>query len=278
MRNLSHRHPRTTAFLILGLFAFAFAAPTLIYGPVDLADQRGLIDLDFLSYALRPQFAFAASVVFITFVIGWGKRSHLTSPLDRYGMRIALIIGLVLLILFASLATVVMIEGEGENRLQMLLIIVALNLMVGVFEEVLFRGILFAGLRARHSLTVAVVGSSVLFGLFHVINLSVGQSLSITVFQVVNATAIGLFLCAIMLQANSLWPAIILHAIWNCYAMAGQLLINTVPLDDMPEPSNPGPLNYLLPVIIMLAAAFLLHRWRVRMDRPKPPPIPPHSP
>lgn len=274
MRRFGRRHPRATALGTLSLFAALFAAPTLIYGPVDLAGADGLIALEYLAYALRPQLIFALSIVAIVLGLGWMQQTHLTTRPDPHGMRIAVGFGLFLAFFFLSLAAVVILEGEGDSRISTLIVIVALNLLVGLFEEVLFRGVVFHGLRARHSLAFAIAVSSVLFGAFHAVNLFVGQDLAITVFQIVNAAAIGLFFCAIMLQANSLWPAIFLHALWNCYAMTGQLLIDSVPFDNPPTMPDPGLASYGLPALISALALLLLWRWQVRIKRKIPPPIP----
>ena len=49
-------------------------------------------------------------------------------------------------------------------------------LLVGVAEEIIFRGFLFNGMRRTGSLTVAVVVSAITFGMGHIVNLLTGHA------------------------------------------------------------------------------------------------------
>jgi len=76
-------------------------------------------------------------------------------------------------------------------------------LLVPLGEEVLFRGVLFAGLR-RYGLTVAVVLSAVLFGAAHGLNV-VG----------ITAAVLGVLNALLYDRTRSIWPAVVAHAINN---------------------------------------------------------------
>ncbi|WP_254506757.1 CPBP family intramembrane glutamic endopeptidase [Anatilimnocola floriformis] len=92
------------------------------------------------------------------------------------------------------------------------LLIVALA--AGIGEEVLFRGLIQAGLAALLPNSFALVGSlliaSVLFGLCHY--------LSNTYFAL--ATLAGAYFGLLMLVSGSLLPAIIAHALYDFIALA----------------------------------------------------------
>lgn len=88
----------------------------------------------------------------------------------------------------------------------------------GFFEELVVRGavlmaFLFAMNRGKYQALGAALGSSIIFGLFHFINLTGGQPLGDTIQQVVYATGFGLVFVAIYYRTNSLWIPMILHGL-----------------------------------------------------------------
>lgn len=98
---------------------------------------------------------------------------------------------------------------------------VLLNLVIAVlvalFEEFLFRGLLFhlflKAARAKgNQLIMAAVASSALFSLTHLANLT-HQSLNVTVLQLIFTFVFGLLLCGVYYKSGSLiWP-LVLHAL-----------------------------------------------------------------
>lgn len=86
-------------------------------------------------------------------------------------------------------------------------------LCVGIVEEVLFRGLLFCAI-AKDNVKLAIVISSVTFGLGHILNLFNGVSTDIvaTLCQVVSAIGIGFLFVIIFHRGGSLIPCIIAHS------------------------------------------------------------------
>ncbi len=94
-------------------------------------------------------------------------------------------------------------------------------ILVAVAEEIFSRGIVF-GVLLRHGLTVAVIGSSLMFGLMH-INTYIGNFDAWPAYwHVMSAASFGVFACALMVLTRSIWMPIVLHAFSN----AGLLLRN----------------------------------------------------
>jgi len=92
-------------------------------------------------------------------------------------------------------------------------------ILVAVAEEIFSRGIVF-GVMLRHGLTVAVIGSSLMFGLMH-INTYIGNFDAWPAYwHVMSAASFGIFACALMVLTRSIWMPIVLHAFSN----AGLLL------------------------------------------------------
>ena len=96
-------------------------------------------------------------------------------------------------------------------------------ILVAVAEEIFSRGIVF-GVLLRHGLMVAVIGSSLMFGLMH-INSYIGNFDAWPAYwHVVSAASFGIFACALMVMTRSIWMPIVLHAFSN----AGLLLTSAV--------------------------------------------------
>ncbi|MGN7328788.1 lysostaphin resistance A-like protein [Bacillus pumilus] len=85
---------------------------------------------------------------------------------------------------------------------------------VGLFEEGIFRGILFQYLK-RVNLSTAIWGSAALFSLGHSANLLSGKSLAVTVAQIFFAFLFGFVAAEIVALTNSLQWVVLWHAVHN---------------------------------------------------------------
>ncbi|HRW25485.1 MAG TPA: CPBP family intramembrane metalloprotease [Spirochaetia bacterium] len=97
---------------------------------------------------------------------------------------------------------------------------VAAMIGVGFLEETIFRGILFKAL-LRRSERLAVVVSSVTFGLGHIVNLLSGAATLDTAAQIVYAIAVGFMLSVFVLRVGSIVPCIAFHAAFNSLSAFG---------------------------------------------------------
>ncbi len=87
-------------------------------------------------------------------------------------------------------------------------------LCVGFIEEIIFRGFLFKAL-CKDNVKLAIVISSVTFGIGHIVNLLNGKDLIPTLSQVCYAIAIGFLFTIIFYKGKSLLPCIIAHSFVN---------------------------------------------------------------
>lgn len=91
--------------------------------------------------------------------------------------------------------------------------LIATVLLVGATEEITFRGVLLVGSRRLVDREViAFALSSMMFGLFHLPNVLLGQSLGVTLVQVVATAILGSTLYCLRRVSGSLLPCIALHA------------------------------------------------------------------
>ena len=79
-------------------------------------------------------------------------------------------------------------------------------LLVGYVEEILFRGFLFKALIPKDGVKIAVIISSVTFGIGHIVNLLAGQANLETVLQVFFCDRLGIYLHDGILQKQKPYP------------------------------------------------------------------------
>lgn len=107
---------------------------------------------------------------------------------------------------------------------QLIILFVLLYVSVGFIEEILFRGVILPLMlrrwgSTRRGIYIAVILSSSIFGLLHLLNLVMGRrDLLSTVSQIVYGAFFGVYFSAVFLRNRSIWPAIITHALFD---MAG---------------------------------------------------------
>ncbi len=90
-----------------------------------------------------------------------------------------------------------------------LTVLVGTIVVAAVGEEILFRGTIFQAIEERFGGVVAVMITSMLFALAHVMN--PGAS----VISIVNVFLAGVLLGTMLIRSASLWPSIFFHVVWN---------------------------------------------------------------
>ena len=110
-----------------------------------------------------------------------------------------------------------MVSGLGKSPVQTeaLILMILSNLAIGLFEEVIVRGILVGHMMHhfkgdKHRVLKSVLFSSLLFGILHIGNAL--ENPVNTAFQIVYATGIGVMFAAAYIRSRNLWPCIIMHA------------------------------------------------------------------
>lgn len=89
---------------------------------------------------------------------------------------------------------------------------------VGFIEEIIFRGFLFK-MMAKDNINMAIIVSSITFGVGHIINLFIGADLIPTLLQVCYAISIGYLFVIIFYKSKSLIPCIVTHCLVNSLSL-----------------------------------------------------------
>lgn len=110
------------------------------------------------------------------------------------------------------------IQNQGSSRIGFPGIVnILAGLMAGICEETIYRGVgtsyLMRQWREEKKILPAMIITSTVFGLIHLVNLTGGSPLAMVIPQVINAGVIGMLLCAVYLRSGNLIPVMVLHTL-----------------------------------------------------------------
>jgi membrane protease YdiL (CAAX protease family) len=128
------------------------------------------------------------------------------------GLGIGLLFGAILfsaVVGVAAVADVYNIVGEGGTS-DLIRMLIAVAILPGFMEELLFRGIMFRWIEELAGSWVALLITSALFGLAHAMNPNATAFSSFAI-----ALEAGVLLGGAYMRTRNLWMAIGLHAAWN---------------------------------------------------------------
>ena len=126
--------------------------------------------------------------------------------------------------------------------------IIVLCLLVGLAEEYIFRGLLVSlFLKLFHNNVLgAVIGSSVMFGLIHTMNLK-SMPIGYVSGQVIFAAAIGLLFGTIYVKTKNLSIVILLHALRDMFPMFSNKLM-----------AEPAKMQFSMSSLYVISILFLI--------------------
>ena len=108
---------------------------------------------------------------------------------------------------------------------------------IGFLEEIIFRGILYKSIE-KDNQKLAIIISSLTFGIGHIVNLLNGADLVPTLMQICYAIAIGFLFVTIFNKSKSLIPCIITHIAVNSLSVLGA--------------DSTGISTYLIPIVLII--------------------------
>ncbi|MFZ7086673.1 lysostaphin resistance A-like protein [Curtobacterium sp. RRHDQ10] len=198
--------------VLLGLAPLvAFAVVSAIHSRPsdDYADVGTTIDSVVHRLILPETIAGAALAVFVT-AVGWWR----IVLLDRHRGAPAWAAIAPVVVVVAALARLPFVDWHARPLRYFLLLAVAV-LLVGFFEELLTRGVLLVGLRARLPEFWVWLLSSALFGLLHLLNILAGAGVGPTILQVLFAASFGSVLYVARRVTRSIAVPMLMHALWD---------------------------------------------------------------
>lgn len=117
---------------------------------------------------------------------------------------------LLIILLLLGFAAIV-----GLPPTTVVLLVLINTLIVGVEEELMFRGILLTGLLSRLNIWPMILLSSLLFGSVHALNGFITGNFTAAFIQALQATLSGVWLMSVRLRTRSIYPAMLIHGLWD---------------------------------------------------------------
>jgi membrane protease YdiL (CAAX protease family) len=205
---------KLTALAALGVYLIWQAINTGIQ--IAGTGPEGIELLDLVKHGITPSLAAAGLfLLVVVLALRWGREVGLAQGPQRGTLKV-IWPWLLFLALFGASAL-----NAGLPPATVTLFIIANTALVGWSEEVMFRGVWLRGLFRSYGIWAAILGSSVLFGAMHVLNVFLTGDFRGAVLQAVAAFLSGVFLAAVRLRTGSLWTGIVLHGLWD----AGTFLV-----------------------------------------------------
>ena len=197
------------ALLLIAGFILSF----LLYGMVMLVTDS--ITIPWLSCVAATAFSAAMIALYAQFVKWFEKHPALDIPASRLvpdtlkGLGIGFAFQVVVvLIMFA--AGLYKFKSFGTDVPAAIVVSFFSYLLVGVAEEIIFRGIIFKWIDEKWGFIVSLIASSLLFGIMHIFQPGATLWSSFAI-----AVEAGLLLGAAYKYSGNLWLPIGIHWAWN---------------------------------------------------------------
>ena len=208
-------HPVIFALALLLLWLVVTAATVIL---ISL-----LFSLPLTAYAVQSLGTLLATTLLLVICwrFGWLRPAGITSP-GSWKVWLYALAALVYLVVvygfvfFGEIVfdpTVLSLSGEAGA-------IALRQLIVGLVEEILFRGVILYTLvrvwgKSRRGLAGSVLLSAFLFGALHLLQGTVGSSLDLALLVSLESFMSGIWWAAIVLLGVSIWPTVVLHTLSN---------------------------------------------------------------
>jgi membrane protease YdiL (CAAX protease family) len=236
-------HPWRTLLIILGiqgglLYLLGYVFQAVLKEPFDMGDPEALTVV--LAFTLSEILAYLVAPYFLR--VPFARRTfgeylddiRLTRFRPFFKLLLLTVSCLLVLILCRVGGSVVYRLAQGQpvtgdflrGLFDLGRVLPPRSLLLFAFaytmlEEVVFRGVLLRMLLRRHPVRRAILYSALAFGLAHLPAALFGQAFVRTAGQVVWASVFGLFYATLVIETDSLVPAMVIH--WLINVLGGPL-------------------------------------------------------
>ena len=210
--------------LVLGVAALGFAVMLagLLASPHPYGTTAFVVDF------VVAEAVLAAMLLGIVLALFPASRLGLGAPRDVDVRRIAPLALLLAACIGAWLAARAALPAGASADAATSLRVLRTTALVGFAEELLFRGLLLAAFWRWWGARRGALAAVVVFGSFHLLNVAGGVAPTAAAFQFAFTTLAGAIFLQGAVGARSLWPAMVVHAIYdaavfdvNRFAQAG---------------------------------------------------------
>ena len=208
IRTFARSHP-----LLVTAVGLAIGLAVIWFVPSD----GSLANMMFIRLGLTiVMFAIMAVAAGCNIIVPNAKSIGLSFKKSIYPLVVALVMGV-----FVLLGTAMKNEGMVSDWPLQLALVIMLCLLVGTFEEGLFRGLIGA-----------VIVSSLIFGFVHVTpsimngQVVTGLDMAQAALKTLQAGILGAFLAALFLKTRNIWGIALVHGLNDLFVMLGDALFS----------------------------------------------------
>ncbi len=147
------------------------------------------------------------------------------------------IVILSIIVLFSNAGQLIGTKINTSNLVSLIVYVI----LIGLFEEIFFRGIIENELLEKYSsnkkeVIVSIIISGVIFGAVHLTNLLAGQDLLTTMMQFVQTMAIGILFGTVYYKTRNIWAMIFIHSFYDFSVLLSEvnLITNCGYADNVP--------------------------------------------
>lgn len=205
--------------------------------------------------ARGPGWPFVAAVAFVLAVVAWQR----WRDIGLHQLPTARSLLLTWLPMVYIVGAFVLSIRLGLPPATVVMWVLLNTFLVGLSEELMFRGVLFQALRSSVSIVPAVALTTLAFGAIHSLNVFITGDLRGAVIQSTAAALSGLFFITLRLRTGSLWSCIVIHGLWDCAAF----LVVLSSRGDPATSTAPADAASLAPILLVLPNA-LYGLWLMR--------------
>ncbi len=122
-----------------------------------------------------------------------------------------------LLVLFFEIAAIViaLFTGNFTAQMPLLMIVTITTLLVGISEEMIFRGILLPIFMEKRNVFIALFVNAIGFSLLHAVNVLGGLTLQEVSSQLLMTFFAGIFYGLLALKMKNIIPLMLMHWLWD---------------------------------------------------------------
>lgn len=207
-----------TATLYIALMAVGMYTAYHIFGySYDQPEVLYIISLFEIAMSLFA--LYVAKTYFGWRNVGFGK---INNQAFRWFYPFVIIIVALLVAYLKTLSTTAHLLSTKEWGL--IMVIFLGTGLVGLSEELMFRGIVLRGLLEKNSLFVSMLLSALLFSLLHAVNVLAGLPISSMVMQLILTFLFGMVFAPMAIKIGNITPLIIYHWLWDFCLISAPLI------------------------------------------------------
>jgi membrane protease YdiL (CAAX protease family) len=202
------RNPWPTSLLILIIWLFIVVGGGLLQVKGQPTQLSELVKNQIMFNVL-------VAMVFLIVVINhfkWWSQVGWKAPNNLQDLRLLWPPAVVLIFLLLTVISI------GLPPTRVLMLVIVNTLMVGISEELMFRGILFHGASSSFGIWHAVWITAIIFGSIHTLNGFITGDFRTSIAQALFAATFGIWALALRVRLDTILPVIIIHWLWDWLA------------------------------------------------------------